>query len=984
MICIWRILKKHVVVNDVIRLGENMEKNVSGKVIVLGLMIFVIVAVITPGLTAQLASPSMNSTGGDIDAGKMNNVVKKSVVGRDTPPVVEWQKTFGGSELDRGYSVQQTSDGGYFIVGDTASFGSSDEYEVYLIKTDDEGNVDWSKHNPGTYGYGKALSDTRYVGWQASDGGYYVAGTYQPSQLKTHVYFLKLYSNGNVDCEKYFTINILKNQDFGMAVQQTNDGKYIVTGGTMKAFRYDAFLLKVKTDCNKAWVKTYGSVGISRLGNCVQQTSDGGYIIAGLKMTGTDGDIWLLKTNSYGTGQWGKTFGGSDFDIGNCVQQTSDGGYILVGQIGGFDADVCLIKTDSSGSKQFEKHFDKYGELDIGFCVRQTDDDGDGNADDGYIIAAMTMTLEETDVDAWIIKTDSSGTMEWDMVLGGSDPDDAQSVWQTSDGGYIVTGFTRSYSNGGEEDVWLVKLKYNEPPNEPSNPDPYDGEIDVDADADLSWDGGDPDSDDTVMYDVYFGDSSPPDFVESIGPYPASQTSISYDPGTMDTITTYYWQIVAEDNHEESTEGPIWDFTTENNPPYTPSNPDPSDGATGVDVDADLSWTCSDPDGDPLTYDVYFGDTSPPPLVSSGQSATTYDPDTMNPNTQYFWQIVAWDNHGASTSGPGWDFTTENNPPNVPSNPNPYDGEPGVDVDADLSWEGGDPDPGDTVTYDVYFGDTSPPPQVAWNISDTTYDPGTMENSTKYYWQIVAWDNHGASASSPEWDFTTEDEQLNFPPMFSNENPPDGDTDVPITTTSLSVYIADKEGDSFEWSIETSPNIGSSSGTGEYNDTKTCSISGLSYDTIYTWYVNATDSGSGETTEEVYTFSNVTNSPPGAPEIDGPANGKPGTSYDFTFNAVDPEGDDVRYHVDWGDTNSDTTVFAQSGEDVTVSHTWTIEGTFTITAKAEDEFGLIGPETTKTVTMPRNKVINTPFQWFLNNHPNMFPILRLLLQRLGL
>lgn len=421
-----------------------------------------------------------------------------------------------------------------------------------------------------------------------------------------------------------------------------------------------------------------------------------------------------------------------------------------------------------------------------------------------------------------------------------------------------------------------------------------------------------------------------------------------------------------------------------NFPPNTPSNPSPSDGATYVDPDADLSWEGGDPNpGDTVTYDVYFGTTSPPPKIITNQTGITYDPGTMGYNTQYYWQIIAWDNDNLSSTGPIWDFTTEgpNNPPNTPSNPDPPDGAIDVDINADLSWDGGDPDPGDIVTYDVYFGTTSPPSLAVSGQSGTTYDPGAMSYEMTYYWQIVSWDNHGVSASGPEWDFTTEDEPLNFPPIFSNENPPDGETNVPITTPSLTVYIFDSEGDSFDWSIETSPDIGSSSGTGEYDGTKTCVVSGLSYDTTYTWYVNATDSGSGETTEEVYTFTTVPNSPPNAPNIGGPANGASGTSYNYDFVATDPDGHDVQYYIDWGDGDTEWTSFAASGTPITVSHTWDEQGDYTIMAKAKDTHGAESDWGTLDVTMPKNKIYTSSsfLVRLLEKYPNIFPILRYIL-----
>jgi len=91
----------------------------------------------------------------------------------------------------------------------------------------------------------------------------------------------------------------------------------------------------------------------------------------------------------------------------------------------------------------------------------------------------------------------------------------------------------------------------------------------------------------------------------------------------------------------------------------------------------------------------------------------------------------------------------------VPSNPSPANHATGVSIHADLSWTGGDPDAGDTVTYDVYFGTTPTPPLVSTNQSATSYDPGTLSYNTKYYWKIVARDNHGATATGPVWDFTT-------------------------------------------------------------------------------------------------------------------------------------------------------------------------------------------------------------------------------------
>ena len=238
-------------------------------------------------------------------------------------------------------------------------------------------------------------------------------------------------------------------------------------------------------------------------------------------------------------------------------------------------------------------------------------------------------------------------------------------------------------------------------------------------------------------------------------------TSVS-DTGLNPSTTYYYraWSYVqgSEQWSDNYAQASATTGSAPNNPPNTPSNESPANHATGVSIDADLSWSGGDPDaGDTVTYDVYFGTSSSPPLVSNDQSGSTYDPGTLAYSTKYYWQIVATDNHGASTTGPVWDFTTgsiPNSPPNTPSNESPADHAPGVSIDADLSWSGGDPDAGDTVTYDVYFGTSSSAPLVSNDQSGSTYDPGTLAYSTKYYWQIVATDNHGITRAGPVWDFT--------------------------------------------------------------------------------------------------------------------------------------------------------------------------------------------------------------------------------------
>ena len=290
----------------------------------------------------------------------------------------------------------------------------------------------------------------------------------------------------------------------------------------------------------------------------------------------------------------------------------------------------------------------------------------------------------------------------------------------------------------------------NNPPNTPIHPGPGNGSTDISISAKLNWTGGDPDND-KVTYNVYFGTTSSPS-IKSI-----NQTTLLYNPGTMNYSTIYYWRIIAWDNHSASTKGPLWHFTTvPNAPPNKPNNPYPANNSTNIPTYTNLNWTGGDPYNDTVTYDVYFGTTNNPPKKVTNQSALIYNPGPMNFTTLYYWKIVAWDNHKASTQGQLWSFTTKpNSPPNTPSNPSPTNGAPNVLRTATLGWTGGDPDKNDTVTYDVYFGTTSPPSIKVANQSALSYNPGTLSYKTIYYWKIISWDNHKASTQGQLWSFTT-------------------------------------------------------------------------------------------------------------------------------------------------------------------------------------------------------------------------------------
>ncbi len=290
----------------------------------------------------------------------------------------------------------------------------------------------------------------------------------------------------------------------------------------------------------------------------------------------------------------------------------------------------------------------------------------------------------------------------------------------------------------------------NHPPTVPHNPRPGNGAINIAIDTVLIWSCSDPEGDE-VVYDLYFGYSNPPPLVLT------GLTDTVYNLSPLLFNNSYFWKIEAIDCYGDTAVGSVWNFSTiVNFPPVMPFNPLPQDGAVDIGLDTTLLWSCLDPDGNDLTYKICFGNSYPPPVVQTGVIDTTYHPGTLEINSTYYWQIVAYDIYGDSAVGDTWTFNTiTNDPPSTPYSPHPGDGAINIGIDTMLLWSCIDPD-GDGLVYKLCFGTANPPPLLQTGLTDTTFNPGILDYDTTYYWKIVAYDPYGDSAVSNLWNFATE------------------------------------------------------------------------------------------------------------------------------------------------------------------------------------------------------------------------------------
>jgi hypothetical protein len=373
-------------------------------------------------------------------------------VGFAQGPDTVWTHTYGGASSEYGYSVLQASDGGYVIVGTTFSFGAG-SYDVYLIKTDANGEGQWAQT------YGGAGTDYGRSVQQTFDGGYVIAGYTNSSGAGD--YDVLLIKTDSAGVQNWAYTYGGKADDRGRFVQQTlPDSGYIIAGytETVGAGGRDAFLVKTDSAGSLSWSEPYGGTDWDEAW-CVRQTfPDSGYIVVGSTASlgaGLD-DVYLIKTDANGDTMWTRTYGGTSGDYGYQVEQTlADTGYIITGNtysFGSGDSDMFLVKTGASGDSLWMRTFGGIS-TEYGYSLQQTSPEA------GYIISGSTRSFGEGSFDVYIVKTDGIGWPIWSRTYGGSAHDEGFCVRQTApDSGYVIAGSTRSFG-AGVYDVYVLKTE---------------------------------------------------------------------------------------------------------------------------------------------------------------------------------------------------------------------------------------------------------------------------------------------------------------------------------------------------------------------------------------------------------------------------------------------------------------------------------------------------------------------------------------------
>jgi hypothetical protein len=334
-------------------------------------------------------------------------------------------KSYDHDQLDFGFAVQQTSDGGFMLFGESGhSGGGNMEQYLELVKTDPSGNVVWNNSFglPGLINFGISAKQT-------FDNGYILCGSYGDLSNDTLV-LVKTDPLGNE--EWHYTYSAHNIKDVGQSVLQTSDSGYIALGFEGDGFNPGVYIVKTDKNGSLQWSKTFPQTGYE-ICQSIKQVGNNGYIICGRTDSKGHGDfdIYIMRLNLNGDSLWTKTFGTALSEWGTAVDVTNDGGFIITGYDYFSGGDIWLIKTDSSGNEQWVKKFGGPG-WDMGNDVKQC-------TDGGYVIAGRK-EIDDNRNHFYCIRTNSLGNIIWEHVFPKDTMSEAYSVFQNDDKGFIFLG----------------------------------------------------------------------------------------------------------------------------------------------------------------------------------------------------------------------------------------------------------------------------------------------------------------------------------------------------------------------------------------------------------------------------------------------------------------------------------------------------------------------------------------------------------------
>jgi len=365
---------------------------------------------------------------------------------------IAFASAWGGINDDNGKSLIQTSDGGYVVTGETKSYGAG-AGDMFINKYDYKGNLSWSK----TWGGVNEDKGTAII--QSSSGGYVITGTTASfGSGANDVFIIKYDVSGNLLWNRTWGGS---SSEFSESITQTNDNGYVITGETTSYgsadFKFKMFVVKYDSAGNFVWNKTWGGINYD-YGNTVIKSNDGGCVVSGYTNSFGEGvyDAFLAKYDINGTLVWNKTWGGTGVDMGYSVVQTNDDGYLIIGYTISFGAgsnDIFVAKYDSSGNFVWDKTWGGTSN-DRGYSIAQS-------TDGSFVITGDTFSFTTAGgYDTFLAKFDISGNFVWNSLWGGVNTDTGRQVIKTSDDGYSVVGETNSFGAGLKE-VFLVKYDNN-------------------------------------------------------------------------------------------------------------------------------------------------------------------------------------------------------------------------------------------------------------------------------------------------------------------------------------------------------------------------------------------------------------------------------------------------------------------------------------------------------------------------------------------